>query len=48
MVPQEGLHILERCADRKPLGAFVFTSNVDGQFQNAGFAHDEPARVMAS
>jgi NAD-dependent SIR2 family protein deacetylase len=36
-VPHEGFSILRRWADRMPRGAFVFTSNVDGQFQIAGF-----------
>jgi NAD-dependent SIR2 family protein deacetylase len=39
-VPHEGFAILRRWAERMPLGAFVFTSNVDGQFQNAGFYED--------
>ncbi|MFL9912032.1 SIR2 family NAD-dependent protein deacylase [Paraburkholderia sp. RL17-337-BIB-A] len=37
-VPHEGFSILRRWADRIPRGAFVFTSNVDGQFQKAGFS----------
>lgn len=37
-VPHEGFAILRRWADRMPRGAFVFTSNVDGQFQKAGFS----------
>ncbi|MDR5758056.1 Sir2 family NAD-dependent protein deacetylase [Caballeronia sp. LZ035] len=40
--PHEGFHVLKRWAARMPHGAFVFTSNVDGQFQRAGFA---PERV---
>jgi NAD-dependent SIR2 family protein deacetylase len=36
-VPHGGFAILRRWADRMPHGAFVFTSNVDGQFQKAGF-----------
>lgn len=36
-VPHAGFQILKRWADAKPQGAFVFTSNVDGQFQKAGF-----------
>ncbi|CAN7770425.1 Sir2 family transcriptional regulator [Caballeronia sp. LjRoot34] len=36
-VPHEGFAILRRWADRMSRGAFVFTSNVDGQFQNARF-----------
>jgi NAD-dependent SIR2 family protein deacetylase len=39
-VPHEGFAILRRWADRMPHGAFVFTSNVDGQFQKAGFSED--------
>jgi len=36
-VPHEGFQILRRIGERLPQGAFVFTSNVDGQFQKAGF-----------
>lgn len=36
--PHQGFAILQAIADRLPKGAFVFTSNVDGQFQQAGFA----------
>ncbi len=39
-VPHEGFNILRRIADRMPLGAFVFTSNVDGHFSKAGFSGD--------
>jgi NAD-dependent SIR2 family protein deacetylase len=39
-VPHEGFATLLRWAAEMPHGAFVFTSNVDGQFQKAGF----PAR----
>ena len=35
--PHEGFAILRRWADRMPRGGFVFTSNVDGHFQRAGF-----------
>jgi len=35
--PHAGFAILRRWAKRAPRGAFVFTSNVDGQFQKAGF-----------
>jgi NAD-dependent SIR2 family protein deacetylase len=34
-VPHEGFQILRKWADR--ISSFVFTSNVDGQFQKAGF-----------
>ena len=36
-VPHQGFEILRNIADRLDRGAFVFTSNVDGQFQKAGF-----------
>ena len=36
--PHAGFEILRRWADAKPQGAFVFTSNVDGQFQRCGLA----------
>ncbi len=36
--PHEGFRLLADWAAGKPHGAFVFTSNVDGQFQKAGFA----------
>jgi NAD-dependent SIR2 family protein deacetylase len=41
--PHEGFSILGRWAARKNKGAFVFTSNVDGQFQRAGF---DPERIV--
>ncbi len=37
--PHDGFQILRDWADGKRHGAFVFTSNVDGQFQKAGFAN---------
>lgn len=36
-LPHEGFGILQEFAAKLPHGAFVFTSNVDGQFQKAGF-----------
>lgn len=41
--PHAGFAILRRWAERMRRGYFVFTSNVDGHFQKAGFA---PERVM--
>jgi NAD-dependent SIR2 family protein deacetylase len=41
--PHEGFAILRRWADWMPHGGFVFTSNVDGHFQRAGF---DPGRVV--
>ncbi len=40
--PHAGFWLLQDWARRKPHGSFVFTSNVDGQFQKAGF---DEARV---
>ena len=37
-VPHAGFDILRNWSKRMPLGCWVFTSNVDGQFQKAGFA----------
>jgi len=37
-IPHEGFSILKRWGSKMPQGHFVFTSNVDGQFQKAGFA----------
>jgi len=37
-VPHFGFSILKRIADHMEKGAFVFTSNVDGHFQEAGFS----------
>lgn len=36
-VPHQGFHLLRQLAERLELPYFVFTSNVDGQFQKAGF-----------
>lgn len=37
-IPHEGFTILRRIGESMPKGMFVFTSNVDGQFQKAGFS----------
>ncbi|MBJ9939122.1 NAD-dependent protein deacetylase [Burkholderia multivorans] len=42
-VPHAGFAILRRWTDAMPNGGFVLTSNVDGQFQKAGF---DPARIV--
>lgn len=39
-VPHEGFHILRRIGEAMAGGSFVFTSNVDGQFQRAGFTDE--------
>jgi NAD-dependent SIR2 family protein deacetylase len=41
--PHAGFAILRRWAERMPAGWFVFTSNVDGHFQRAGF---DPDRIV--
>lgn len=40
-VPHEGFQILRRWSAAMREGGFVFTSNVDGQFQRAGFPEDQ-------
>lgn len=40
VTPHTGFSILKSWMERMPLGGRVFTSNVDGQFQKAGFAQD--------
>lgn len=47
-VPHAGFAILRRWAERMKHGAFVFTSNVDGQFQKAGFADDRIVEIHGS
>jgi len=39
--PHAGFEVLKRWASTKPTEAFVFTSNVDGQFEAAGFPGDQ-------
>ena len=39
-VPHQGFALLKRWMDAMPKGGWVFTSNVDGQFQKAGFGPD--------
>jgi NAD-dependent SIR2 family protein deacetylase len=40
-IPHTGFELLKSISARLPLGAFVFTSNVDGQFQKAGFSEKQ-------
>ena len=40
-VPHAGFELLRSISARLPHGAFVFTSNVDGQFQKAGFSEKQ-------
>lgn len=47
-VPHEGFRILREWIARYALRAFVVTSNVDGQFQKAGFREEEILEVHGS
>jgi NAD-dependent SIR2 family protein deacetylase len=47
-MPHDGFRILLELADSMPRGAFVATSNVDGQFQKAGFRDSEVCEVHGS
>lgn len=40
-IPHEGFNILQRIGKSMPHGMFIFTSNVDGQFQKAGFNNEQ-------
>ncbi len=41
--PHAGFEVLRRWGESRPLGCFVFTSNVDGHFHRAGFP---PERIL--
>lgn len=47
-VPNAGFHILKRWAEGMKHGAFVVTSNVDGQFQKASFNENRVYEVHGS
>ena len=47
-VPHRGFAILQAIGARLARGAFVFTSNVDGQFQQAGFDEAQICEVHGS
>lgn len=40
-IPHRGFEVLRRWGEGRRFGSFVFTSNVDGQFQKAGFPEAE-------
>jgi len=46
--PHHGFTILREWTEKKRFGAFAFTSNVDGHFQKAGFAHNRIAECHGS
>ncbi|SUO95326.1 SIR2 family NAD-dependent protein deacylase [Suttonella ornithocola] len=41
VIPHEGFDILKSWANKMKYGAFVYTSNVDGEFQKAGFCEEQ-------
>ncbi|MEI8197386.1 MAG: ISAs1 family transposase [Phycisphaerae bacterium] len=47
-VPHQGFAILRRWLAAVPAGGVVYTSNVDGQFQKAGFSEDQIVEVHGS
>lgn len=47
-VPHEGFHIIKKWIERNNADYFVVTSNVDGQFQKAGFGNDKILEVHGS
>lgn len=47
-VPHEGFQLLRQIAASMPRNAFVFTSNVDGQFQKAGFSEHQMCEAHGS
>lgn len=46
--PHNGFAVLKVLADQMPKGAFVVTSNVDGQFQKAGFPEHRILEIHGS
>ncbi len=46
--PHAGFSILKNLVAQKSLGGFIFTSNVDGQFQKSGFSDDIVEEVHGS
>lgn len=47
-VPHIGFQILRKIGQQMPNGAFVVTSNVDGQFQKAGFSDNQILEIHGS
>ena len=46
--PHQGFAILKQIGDSMPNGAFVFTSNVDGQFGKAGYSGEQVCEIHGS
>ena len=47
-IPHRGFEILKKWGNRMKNGGFVFTSNVDGHFQKAGFSEDRVVECHGS
>lgn len=47
-IPHEGFHIIQKWIEQKNAPYFVVTSNVDGQFQKAGYDEDRIYEVHGS
>ena len=47
-IPHEGFHIIRKWIEQNRADYFVVTSNVDGQFQKAGYAGDKVLEVHGS
>lgn len=47
-VPHEGFHIIQKWIERNSADYFVVTSNVDGQFQKAGYEDEKILEVHGS
>ncbi len=47
-VPHDGFQLLHEWSQQKTHGAFIFTSNVDGQFQRAEFSSEQIHEVHGS
>jgi NAD-dependent SIR2 family protein deacetylase len=47
-IPHEGFHIIRRWVERSGVDYFVVTSNVDGQFQKAGYDEERVYEVHGS
>lgn len=47
-IPHQGFHLLQQWIDSFKLDHFIVTSNVDGQFQKAGFSDDRILEIHGS
>ena len=47
-VPHDGFHLLREMDEKLQQGVFVYTSNVDGQFQKAGFPENKVCEIHGS